>query len=82
MLAGGPIQPVDFVRRPKSKQMPLRIIAAPEFLAPATDAALGVQLVIAAEQLMQFELEPPVVVGTSDHGVLPELIHDSMRLFC
>ena len=61
--------------------MPLRIIAAPECLALATERALGVQIIIAAGEFMQFELERPVVVRASDHAVLPELLHDLMDLF-
>jgi len=82
VFTGRTIQPVDFVRCPEAKKVPLRIIAAPEFLSLATDRALGVQIVIAAMELMQFELEWPVVVRTSDHAVLPELLHDPMCLFC
>jgi len=59
----------------------LGIIAAPEFLALATDRALGLQIVIAAVEFMQFEPEPPVVVRASNHAVLPELLHDLMDLF-
>jgi hypothetical protein len=62
--------------------MPQRIIAAPKFLALAADGALGVQAVIAAVELVQFELKRPVVVRTSDHSVLPELLDDLMRLLC
>ena len=62
--------------------MPLRIITAAEFLALATDRALGVQIIIAAVELVQFELERPVVVRTPDLAVLPELLHDPMRLLC
>jgi hypothetical protein len=59
----------------------LRIIAAPEFLALATNRALGVQIVIAAVEFMQFELEQSVVVRASDHAILPELLDDLMDLF-
>jgi len=59
----------------------LRIVTAPEFLALATNLALGVQLVIAALECVQFELKRPVVVRASGHGVPPELLHDMMRLF-
>jgi hypothetical protein len=62
--------------------MPQRIIAAPAFLALAADGTLGVQAVIAAVELVQFELERPVVVRTSDHTVSPELLDDLVRLFC
>ena len=61
---------------------PYSKLDAPEFLALATDRALGVQIIIAAVQLMQFELERPVVVRASDHAVLPELLHNLMRLCC
>ena len=71
---------MDFVRCPAAKKAPLRIIAAPEFLALATDRALRVQSIIAAVEFMQFELERPVVVRASDRAVLPELIQDLMRL--
>ena len=78
---GRVVQAMDFVRRPEAKKVSLRIIAAPEFLALATDRALGVQFIIAAAEFMQFELEQPVVVRTSDLVVLPELLDDPMRLF-
>jgi hypothetical protein len=73
---------MDFVRCPAAKAVPLRIIAAPEFLALATDQALGVQSIIAAVEFMQFELERSVVFRASDHAVLPELLDDLMSLFC
>ena len=82
LFSGRVIQSMDFVRCPAAKTVPLRIIAAPEFLALATDRALGVQFIIAAVELMQFELERPVVVRASDHAVLPELLDDLMSLFC
>src|SRR5438034_9613228 len=81
LFSGRVIQLTDFVRCPDAEEMPLRIIAAPEFLALATDQALGVQFIIAAVELMQFELERPVVVRTSDHAVLPELLQD-LRSLC
>jgi len=62
--------------------VPLRIIAAPERLALATERALGVQIIIAAVKFMQFEPERSVVVRASDYAVLPELLHDLMRLCC
>ena len=80
LFSGRAIQSMDFVRCPAAKTVPLRIIAAPEFLALATHRALGVQTVIAAVEFMQFELERPVVVRASDRAVLPELIQDLMRL--
>jgi hypothetical protein len=79
-LIGRAIKAMDFIHRPEAEKMPLRIIAAPEFLALATDVALGVQFIIAAVQLMQFELEQRIVARTSDLAVLPELLHDPMRL--
>ena len=82
LFSGRAIQSMDFVRCPAAKMVPLRIVAAPEFLALATDRALGVQIIIAAVELMQFELERPVVVRASDHAVLPELLEDLMSLFC
>ena len=62
--------------------MPLRVIAAPELLAPAADGAFGMQFIIAAQEFMQFEFEPTIVVGTSDDAVLPKLLHNPMGLFC
>ena len=82
LFSGRAIQSMDFVRCPAAKMVPLRIVAAPEFLALATDRALGVQIIIAAVELMQFELERPVVVRASDHAVLPELLDDPMSFFC
>ena len=73
---------MDFVRCPAAKKVPLRIIAAPKFLALATERALGVQIIIAAVELEQFEPERSVVVRASDHAVLPELLHNLMRLCC
>ena len=73
---------MDFVHCPEAEKMPLWIIAAPAFLALATDWALGMQFVIAAVQLMQFELEQSVVVRTSDLAVLPELLHYLMCMLC
>ena len=81
MFSGRVVQSMDFVCCPAAKTVPLRIIAAPEFLALATDRALGVQFIIAAVELMQFELERPVVVRASGHAILPELLHDPMRVF-
>jgi len=73
---------LNFANRPPAKPMPQRVVAAPEFIPLSAHDALGVQAVIAAVELMQFELERPVVVRASDHAVLPELLHDLMRLFC
>ena len=73
---------LNFAKRPPAKPMPQRIIAAPEFIPLSAHDALGVQAVIAAVELMQFELERPVVMRASDHAVLPELPHDLMGLFC
>jgi hypothetical protein len=81
LFSGRAIQPLDFVRCPGAKTVPLRVIAAPELLALATDRALGVQIVIAAVEFMQSEPEPPVVVRASDHAVLPELLDDLLDLF-
>ena len=81
-FTGRAIQFVDFVRGPETKKVPLRIIAAPELLAPATDRAFGMQFIIATKEFMQSEFEPTIVVGTSDHAVSPELLHDPMGLFC
>ena len=72
---------LNFAKRPAAKPVPQRVVAAPEFFPFSAHDALGVQAVIAAVELMQFELERPVVVGASDHAVLPELLHDLMRLF-
>ncbi len=72
---------LDFVFRPWAKSMPQRIIAASEFLSVAADQALGVKVVIAAVELMQFQLERSVVVRTPDRPVLPKQLHDLMRLF-
>ena len=81
LFSGRVIQSMDFVRCPAAKTVPLRIIAASEFLVLATDRALGVQFIIAAVELMQFELERPIVVRASDRAVLPELLDDLMDLF-
>jgi hypothetical protein len=81
LFSGQAIQSKDFVHCPAAKTVPLRVIAAPEFLALAADGALGVQIVIAAVEFMQSEPEPPVVVRASDHAVLPELLDDLMDLF-
>src|SRR5439155_12022817 len=48
VFTGRAVQSMDFVRCPEAKKMPLRIIAAAEFPAFATDRALGVQFIIAA----------------------------------
>ena len=74
-------QPLDFVRCPPPKTVPLRIIAAPKFLALAADRTLGTQIVIAAVKPTQFEFERSVVVGTSGKLVFPKLLHDLMGLF-
>jgi len=60
----------------------LRIITAPKFLSLAANPALGMQIVIAAMQPVYFQLERRIVVRTSDKAVLPELLHDAMRLLC
>ena len=73
---------LNFAKRPPAKPMPQRVVAAPEFIPLSAHDALGVQAVIAAVELMQFELERPVFMRASDHAVLPELLHDLMRLFC
>ena len=73
---------LNFAKRPPAKPVPQRVVAASEFIPLSADDALGVQAVIAAVELMQFELERPVVVRASDHAVLPELLHDPMRLLC
>jgi hypothetical protein len=73
---------MDFVGCPEAKPVPLRIIAASEFLMYAADRALGMQFIITAVEFMQLELERPVIVRTSDRTVLPELLHDLMRVFC
>ena len=62
--------------------MPLRVIAASKFLSLAADCALGAQIVIAAVEFAQLELERHGIVRTSDEPVLPKLLHDLMRLFC
>ncbi len=67
---------MDFVRRPAAEAVSLRIIATPELLALAAHRALGVQIIIAALEPMEFEFERPVVVRTSGNAVLPELLHD------
>ena len=72
---------LNFAERPPAKPMPQWVGAAPEVISLSAYDALGVQAVIAAVELMQFELERPVVVRASDHAVLPELLHDLMRLF-
>ena len=60
----------------------MRIVAASKFLSLAADRALGVQAVIAAAKLLQFQFEQPVIVRASDNPILPKLLHDPMRLFC
>ena len=69
-------------RRPGAKAVPLRVIAAPKFLSLPADRALGAQIVIAAVEFAQLELERHGIVRTSDEPVLPKLLHDLMRLFC
>ena len=61
--------------------MPARVIAASKLLAFAANGALGGQVVIAAMKFMQFQLERPVIIGTPDSAVLPELLNDLTRLF-
>jgi len=80
-LPGRKFHAPNFLGCPTAKTAPLRIVAAPEFIAFATNPALGVQLVITALKCVQLELERPVVVRASDHAVPPELLHDLMRLF-
>jgi hypothetical protein len=75
-------QVLDFVGCPPSKSVPLRIIATPKFLLLAANPARGVQFVIATVQLVDLQFERPIVVRTSDKTVLPELLHDPMRLLC
>ena len=72
---------LNFAKRPPAKPMPQRVVAAPEFFPLSAHDALGVQAVIATVVLMQCDLKRPVVVRASDHAVLPELLHDLMRLF-
>jgi hypothetical protein len=81
-FSGRAIQAPDFIGCPAAKKSPLRIVAAPEFLGLAADRARRVQLVIAALECVQFELERPVVVRASDPGIPPELLDDMMRLYC
>jgi hypothetical protein len=81
-FSGRLLKSMDFVHRPGAKTGPLRVIAASQFLAPAAERALGMQRIIAAVEFMQFELEQPVVERASDRAVLPEPLHDLMRLFC
>jgi hypothetical protein len=82
LFSGRAIQSMDFVHCPAAKMVPFRFLATSKLFAPAADRALGVQVVIAAVELMQFELEPPVVVRASDHAVPAELLHDLMRWVC
>ena len=72
----------NFVRRPRAEAVPLRIVAAPKFLSLAADRALGVQAIIAAVKLLQFQFERPVIVRASDNSILPKLLHDLILLFC
>ena len=72
----------DFASRPLAKRVPQRVIAASKILSLAADQALGAQVVVAAVELVQLELERPGIVRTSDNAVLPKLLHDLMRLFC
>ena len=72
----------NLVRRPRAEAVPLRIVAASKFLSLAADCALGAQIVIAAVEFAQLELERHGIVRTSDEPVLPKLLHDLMRLFC
>ena len=74
-------QSLDFVRSPPAKTVPSQIIAAPEFLALAANRTLGVQIVIATLEPVQFELERAIVVRASGNAVLPELLHDLIGLF-
>ena len=71
----------DFASRPLAKRVPQRVIAASKILSLAADQALGAQVVVAAVELVQLELERPGVVRASDNAVLPKLLHDLMRLF-
>jgi len=71
---------LNFVSRPSAKSVSQWVVAASESLALAANRALGVQIVIATVQPAQFQLERPIVVRTSDCTVLPELLHDLMRL--
>jgi len=73
-------QVLDLVSRPSAKSVSQWVVAASESLALAANRAFGVQIVIATVQPAQFQLERPIVVRTSDRTVLPELLHDLMRL--
>ena len=73
---------LNLVRRPGAKAVPLRVITASKFLSLAADRALGAQIVIAAVEFTELELERHGIVRTSDEPVLPKLLHDLMRLFC
>ncbi len=72
---------LNFVSGPPAETVPIWIIAAPKFLALAADRALDAQIVIAALEPMQFELERRVVLGTSGNAVPPIFLHDLMSLF-
>ena len=72
---------LDFVFRPWAKSIPQRIIAASEFLSLAADQALGMKVVIAAVELVQFQLERSAVDRTPDRPVLPKPLHNLMSLF-
>ena len=75
-------QSLNFVGRPPAKPVPQWIIAAPKFLALATDQAVPQQAVIAALELAKFEPDRPLVVWASDNAAPPVLLQDLMRLFC
>ena len=72
---------LNFPIRPPAKPMPLRVIGAAQFLAFAADRAVRQQIVIAAVELTQFELERPSIVRTSNPSVFPKLFDDPVRLF-
>ena len=72
---------LNFANRPAAKRVSQWIVAASQSLTLATYQALSVQIVIATMQREQFQLEPPIVVWTSDNAVLPELFHDLMALY-
>jgi hypothetical protein len=61
--------------------MPLRVIGTAQSLAFAADRTVRQQIVIAAVELTQFELERTSVVRTSNKAVLPKLFDDLVRLF-
>ncbi len=72
---------LNFVSRPPAKRVSQWVVAASQSLTLAANRAFGVQIVIATMQPVQSQLERPIVVGTSDQTVLPELFHDLMGLF-